>query len=91
MKRLGFLAVGIAAGVVLTGYLVTREMREKEEAAPEVKQDGLFAEIQGGTVRIYKVESGRFCGYQETKEFETQEQAIEWVLKETNAKLVITG
>lgn len=92
MKRLGLLTAGVAVGFVLTGYLVTKEMRDKEaQNAPEVKQDGLFAEVQGSTVRLYKVENGHFCGYHETREFESQEKAVEWVVKETKAKLVITG
>lgn len=91
VKRLGFLAAGIAVGVVLTGYIVTKEMRERENEEPEVKQDGLFAEVQGGTVRLYKVENGRFCGYHETREFDSQEKAVEWVVKDTNAKLVFAN
>lgn len=92
MKRLGLLAAGVAVGFVLTGYIVTKEIRSREsESTPEVKQDGLFAEVSGGTVRLYRVENGHFCGYHETKEFESQEKAVEWVVKETKAKLVITG
>jgi len=37
------------------------------------------------------VENGRFCGYSEPKVFSSQEEAVEWVVKETNAKLVIAG
>ena len=66
----------LAAGVVV-GLVVTGMI-------------GLFAEIQGNTVRLYKVEEGRFCGYHETREFESQEKAVEWVMKETNAKLQFT-
>ncbi len=89
IKRLGFLAVGIAVGLVVTGYLIEKEIQERE--TPDVKQDGLFAEVQGNTVRTYKVENGRFCGYSEPKTFSSQEEAVEWVVKETNAKLVIAG
>lgn len=92
MKRLGFLAAGIAVGLVLTGYIATKEMQSKDpESSPEVKQDGLFAEINGSTVRLYKVENGHFCGYHETRQFDSPEEASEWVLKETNAKLVFAG
>ena len=66
-----------------------KEIQERE--TPDVKQDGLFAEVQGNTVRTYKVENGRFCGYSEPKVFSSQEEAVEWVVKETNAKLVIAG
>ena len=90
VKRLGFLVAGIAVGVVLTELIVVNELREKEkEASSNIKKDGLFAEVQGNTVRLYKVEDGRFCGYTDTKEFESQEKAIDWVVKETNAKLHI--
>ena len=92
MKRLGFLAAGIAVGLVLTGYIATKEMQSKDrEETPEVKQDGLFAELTGSTVRLYKVENGHFCGYHETRQFDSPEEASEWVLKETNAKLVFAG
>ena len=40
-------------------------------------------------MRLYKVEGGRFCGYHETREFDSKEEAIEWVMKETNAKLQV--
>ena len=53
-----------------------------------MNKDGLFAEVRGNTVRLYKVENGRFCGYSEPKEFESSEAAVEWVIKETKAKLV---
>ena len=86
-KRLGYLAAGVVVGLVVTGYLVNKEIREQNENAEEVREDGLFAEVQGNTVRLYKVENGRFCGYHETREFESQEKAVEWVMKETNAKL----
>lgn len=86
-KRLGYLAAGVVVGLVVTGYLVNKEIREQKENAEEVREDGLFAEVQGNTVRLYKVENGRFCGYHETREFESQEKAVEWVMKETNAKL----
>ncbi len=37
--------------------------------------------------RLYKVKNGRFCGYHDTREFESQEKAVDWVTMETNAKL----
>ncbi len=86
-RGLGYFAAGIVVGLVITGYIVTKEVREEQE--PEVKQDGLFAEVRGNTVRTYRVEDGRFCGYSEPKVFASQDQAVEWVVKETNAKLII--
>ena len=88
-RKLGYLAAGVVVGLVVTGYLMNKEIREQNENAEELREDGLFAEVQGNTVRLYKVENGRFCGYQETREFESQEKAIEWVMKETKAKLQI--
>ena len=91
-RRLGYLVAGIAVGALLTGYLVTKEIQQKtEEQQPATQQDGLFAEVNGSTVRLYKVEAGRFCGYHETREFDSQEEAVEWVLKETKAKLQFTA
>ena len=86
-KRLGYLAAGVVVGLVVTGYLVNKEIREQKENAAEVRKGGLFAEVKGKPGRHYKVENGRFCGYHETREFESQEKAVEWVMKETNAKL----
>ena len=92
MKKLGFLAAGIAVGLVITGYIATKEIQAtKEESCPQVKQDGLFAELTGSTVRLYKVENGHFCGYHETREVDSPEEASEWVLRETKAKLVFAG
>jgi hypothetical protein len=88
IRNLGYLAAGVAVGLVLTGLIVNKEIREQNEKE-EVIEDGLFAEVQGNTVRLYKVESGRFCGYHETREFDSKEEAIEWVMKETNAKLQV--
>lgn len=91
-KRLGYLAAGIVVGALITGYLVNNEIRSKmDEKEPETKHDGLFAEVCGSTVRLYKVEDGRFCGYHVIRKFDTQEEAVEWVLKDTNAKLQFTG
>jgi hypothetical protein len=89
IRNLGYLAAGVVVGLVVTGMIVNKEIRDQKERE-EVIEDGLFAEIQGNTVRLYKVEEGRFCGYHETREFESQEKAVEWVLKETNAKLQFT-
>ncbi len=85
-RGLGYLAAGIAFGLLVTGYIVEKEIHKDDE--PEVNKDGLFAEVRGNTVRLYKVENGRFCGYSEPKEFESSEAAVEWVIKETKAKLV---
>ncbi|MBP3883051.1 MAG: hypothetical protein J6E40_12915 [Lachnospiraceae bacterium] len=89
IRNLGYLAAGVAVGLVVTGLIVNKEIHDQEEKE-EVIEDGLFAEIQGNTVRLYRVEEGRFCGYHETREFESQEKAVEWVMKETNAKLQFT-
>ena len=89
IRNLGYLAAGVVVGLVVTGMIVNKEIRDQKERE-EVIEDGLFAEIQGNTVRLYKVEEGRFCGYHETREFESQEKAGEWVMKETNAKLQFT-
>lgn len=86
IRNLGYLAAGVAVGLVVTGLLVNRELRDEKERE-EVIEDGLFAEVDGNKVRLYRVESGRFCGYHESHEFESQEKAVEWVMKETNAKL----
>ena len=88
-KRLGYLAAGVVVGLAVTGYLVKKEIREKKEEAEGTVTEGLFAEVRGSTVRLYKVEGGRFCGYHETREFDSKEEAIEWVMKETNAKLQV--
>ena len=85
-RGLGYLAAGIAFGLLVTGYIVEKEIHKDDE--PEGNKDGLFAEVRGNTVRLYKVENGRFCGYSEPKEFESSEAAVEWVIKETKAKLV---
>ena len=88
-KKLGYLAAGVVVGLVVTGYLVNKEIQEEKEKAEGTVTEGLFAEVKGNTVRLYRVEGGRFCGYHETREFESQEKAVEWVMKETNAKLQI--
>ena len=91
-KRLGYLAAGIVVGALITGYLVNNELRSNmDEKEPETKHDGLVAEVSCSTVRLYKVEDGRFCGYHVIRKFDSQEEAVEWVLKDTNAKLQFTG
>ena len=86
--------MGVAIGIVLT-ELIQEEAKElasgksgqrKEES---VKRNGLFAEVCGSTVKMYEVKDGHFCGYTDTKEFESQEAAMEWVVKETDAKMVL--
>ena len=57
-RKLGYLAAGVVVGLVVTGYLMNKEIREQNENAEEVREDGLFAEVQGNTVRLYKVENG---------------------------------
>ena len=86
IRNLGYLAAGVVAGLVLTGMIVNKEIHDRKEKE-EVQEDGLFAEVQGNTVRLYKVENGRFLGYHEIREFESQEKAVEWVVKETKARL----
>lgn len=89
MKRLGVMVVGVAVGLVITGMLIQQERQAAESNAEAEKRNGLFAEICGNTVRMYEVKDGRFCGYRETKVFESQEKAMEWVVKETDAKMVM--
>ena len=40
---------------------------------------------------MYELKDGHFCGYTETKVFESSDKAMEWVVKETDAKLIIKG
>ena len=88
MRKLGIMVVGVAVGLVITGMLIEQERQAAEENAAQ-KRNGLFAEICGNTVRMYEVKDGRFCGYKDTKVFESQEKAMEWVVKETDAKMVM--
>ena len=90
MKRLGLLALGIGVGLVLTEYLIMKEKQSHESEEP-VRRDGLFAELDGTKVRMYRVQKGRFMGYEEQREFATREEAFDWITKETNAKIVIVG
>lgn len=95
MKRIGLMAAGVTAGLILTVVLLEKERRDAENSAghssvKEEKRDGLFAEICGNTVKMYKVKDGSFCGYSETKTFESHEAAMEWVAKETDAKMIIS-
>lgn len=97
LKRLGLMAAGVAVGLVVTGMLLEqerqreKELEERQHGTPNKMEKGRFAEIDGNTVRLYEVKEGRFCGYSETKVFESQSQAMEWVIKETDAKIVIAG
>ena len=91
MKRIGLMAVGLTAGLILTAVLLEQERKEAEQASGNAeRKDGLFAEIRGNTVRMYTVNDGRFCGYSETKTFESPEKAMEWVATETDAKMIIS-
>jgi hypothetical protein len=80
-------------GLVVTGILLEQERRETSRASGdhEKKKNGRFAEICGNTVRMYEVKDGHFCGYSETKVFESNEEAMDWVVKETDAKIIIKG
>lgn len=91
MKRLGLVVAGVAVGIVLTGVLLEQEERRQreQEGGENVQHNGRFAEVEGNTVRMYEVKDGHFCGYTDTKVFEDQNQAVEWVVKETDAKIVI--
>ncbi|MDO5132025.1 MAG: hypothetical protein Q4D81_03460 [Eubacteriales bacterium] len=89
LKKLGLVAAGIVVGVVLTEILIEQEKKAAEGADNEAeKRSGHFAEICGNKVRMYEVKDGSFCGYSETREFESRDKAIEWVVKETDAKMV---
>ncbi len=92
LKKAGLMAAGIVVGLVITGVLMEQERRREEEASGGAeKRNGLYAEISGNTVRMYELKDGHFCGYTETKVFESSEKAMEWVVKETDAKLIIKG
>ena len=72
------------------GYL-TISAEKNHDHDEEEKKNGRFAEISGNTVRMYEVKDGHFCGYSETKVFESNEEAMDWVVKETDAKIIIKG
>ena len=93
LKRAGLMAAGIVIGLVATGILLEQERRETSGASgdQEEKKHGRCAEISGNTVRMYEVKDGHFCGYSETKVFESNEEAMDWVVKETDAKIIIKG
>ena len=48
IRNLGYLAAGVAVGLVLTGLIVNKEIRDQKERE-EVQEDGLFAEVQKET------------------------------------------
>lgn len=87
MRKYGLVLVGVAVGLVLVELL---HEQEKKEAAADTgkKKNGLFAEICGNKVRFYEIKDGSFCGYSEEKVFESREKAMEWVVRETDAKIV---
>lgn len=87
LKRVGLLAAGIVIGVVLTEILIEQEKTNQEIEAN--RKNGMYAEVLNNTVRTYEIKNGSFCGYSDPIVFESQDKAIEWVLKETNAKLVL--
>ena len=92
LKKAGLMAAGIVVGLVITGVLMEQERhREEESSGGAEKKNGLYAEISGNTVRMYELKDGHFCGYTETKVFESSDKAMEWVVKETDAKLIIKG
>ena len=45
IRNLGYLAAGVVVGLVVTGMIVNKEIRDQKERE-EVIEDGLFAEIQ---------------------------------------------
>ena len=91
-RRIGTMAAGIVIGLVVTGILLYQEEKKAADGNADDsgdKRNGLFAEISGNKVRTYEVRDGRFCGYSETKSFESHDKALEWAVKETGAKIVI--
>ena len=42
-KKLGYLAAGVVVGLVVTGYLVNKEIQEEKEKAEGTVTEGLFA------------------------------------------------
>ena len=88
LKRYALMAAGAVVGLVLVEVLLEQERKADENKERELR-NGLFAEITGNTVRMYEVRDGSFCGYTETKVFESQAQAMEWAAKETRAKMII--
>lgn len=93
MRRLGLLVLGIGIGLALTEYLILKDSEKNGngKSVEPVKEDGLFAELDGSTVRLYRVENGRFCGYHVIRKFDTRDEAFDWITKETKAKIVIVG
>lgn len=91
IRKVGLMAAGIAVGLVITGVLLEQERRQEavSSGVNAEKKNGLFAEISGNTVRMFEVKDGHFCGYSDTKVFDSYEKAMEWVVKETDAKIII--
>ena len=90
LKKAGLMAAGVVVGLVITGVLMEQERRREEESSGGAeKKNGLYAEISGSTVRLYELKDGHFCGYTTTKVFENRDKAMEWAVKETDAKLII--
>lgn len=89
MKRIGLMAAGIAVGLIVTGILLEQERQASSGSGQEEKKNGLYAEISGSTVRMYELKDGHFCGYTETRVFESPDKAMEWVVRETDAKMII--
>ena len=60
LRKYALMAAGVAVGLVMVGVLMDQE--EKAAAAREAEiRDGLYAEITGSTVQMYKVRDGHFC------------------------------
>ena len=84
MRRFGLMLAGIGIGLVLTGYLLSRD--GTEETAGSGPQETLNADIEGSTARIYRVKDGRLSECIEERTFGTREEAIDWVISETKVK-----
>ncbi len=48
-KKLGYLTAGFVFGLVVTGLIVNKEIRDRQQKE-EIREEGLFAEVQGNTV-----------------------------------------
>ena len=63
----------MAAGVAVGLVMVGVLMDQEEKAA---------------AAREAEIRDGHFCGYTETKVFDSHNEAVEWVARETSAKMV---